>query len=281
MNRHERRRQAKLFRNHSAKRNGLSIVAIHEAGHIVARFMTADLMGYASAEAVAYVDMHHPDTAPRFPGRDGRLYCNAATTFGPFYSKAINAAARDVHARYGIASQTTDDAAAILSSEQCCRDVMTAAVEAGADVKIWAVAKIFHAVGGAVAEAKARNLSFDDVAASPEYDMQDVGRASSLAGLSSEELENVIAKATEFLEDAWSDPRHWNALLGLAKALPHEGKMTGADCWAVYSRGLDVPDLDHQAEDVHGIVTPARRGAECQAMRQQNEAKLSRTEDER
>ena len=43
---------------------GVSEDAIHEAGHAVARFMTAELWGYEPQDTVAYIEMCRPSSAP-------------------------------------------------------------------------------------------------------------------------------------------------------------------------------------------------------------------------
>jgi len=73
-----------------------------ESGHAVGRFLTAEAMGIEADAAVAYIEMHDGDPAPKSLGSEGRLYGVAATTFGPFWSAEIEAASRPVNERYGI-----------------------------------------------------------------------------------------------------------------------------------------------------------------------------------
>jgi hypothetical protein len=91
-----KRRKAEIEQLKRENARGISIVAVHEAGHVAGRFMTAELMGLDPDDAVSFVEMHHPDTARVYRGLDGNLYIPQATTYGPMYSRAIEAASEIV-----------------------------------------------------------------------------------------------------------------------------------------------------------------------------------------
>jgi hypothetical protein len=77
----------------------IPIVAIHEAGHAVARFLTAEAMGVELDAAVSYVQIHCLDTAPQFTGIDGDEYLKLGEVSGPTYSKQLKEAARKIDAQ--------------------------------------------------------------------------------------------------------------------------------------------------------------------------------------
>jgi hypothetical protein len=120
----------------------IPIVAIHEAGHAVARFLTAEMMGYEPAEAVWKIVM---DSGPvrKAAGSDGQthLYQIQATTYGYTWSKEIEDASREVNARYGIERIQT-------RYHEYRADVIAAARAAGADIGQWARAVIFITIAG-------------------------------------------------------------------------------------------------------------------------------------
>ena len=213
---------------------GISIVAVHEAGHAVARFWTAKIMGYDPAEAVASIEMHRPDTAPKYLGADGNWYIHAATTFGPWFSKPIAAASKDVAAHYGIEGINA-------RPEEYAADVMAAARAAGADIAGWVNAKMLQAVAGPVAEAKATGTSRDDMLSAAEFapDFADAANPGRIAGWSEQDISHGIANAVAIVEQELSAPQAWNALLALATSLPHEGTIDGRTCWTIFVRAFE------------------------------------------
>jgi hypothetical protein len=135
----EGRRQADLEQLKREHRH--SITAIHEAGHAVACFMTAKLMGREPADAVTCVEMYHPDTAPKFFGLYGKRHLVIATVFGPRLSKEIAATKKAGGAQYCFEGMLT---------EECNADVIAAARAAGADTTGWARASVLIRMAGPV-----------------------------------------------------------------------------------------------------------------------------------
>jgi hypothetical protein len=87
MNRHERRAAKAMAKGQSIDR----VVAVHEAGHAVGRFLTAARLGHGPDTAVSYIEVH---AAPISEGReslDGKASLRyQATTFGPMFSRALD-----------------------------------------------------------------------------------------------------------------------------------------------------------------------------------------------
>jgi hypothetical protein len=229
----EGRRQADLEQLKRKHRH--SITAVHEAGHAVAYFMTAKLMGREPADALWHVDMYHPDTALKFLSLDGRRNHFIAMTCGSRFSKEIEAA------RIAVAAQCPEGTL----TEECDADVIAAARAAGADIADWARASVLIRMAGPVAEAKETGLSFADddqilTILAPEYDWTGAYTDCFLAGISSNEHQTFIDNAIAYLETKFEEPDLRNALLALAKALPKEGRMEGRECWKIFSNAIET-----------------------------------------
>src|SRR4051812_10289096 len=93
-----RKTEIEALKGHWAR--GISITAIHEAGHIVGRIMTAEVMGTEPARAVVSVQMYR--TVPFISGRGRRKHRMGGITRGPMYSAAIQTVAEAVDAEKGI-----------------------------------------------------------------------------------------------------------------------------------------------------------------------------------
>src|ERR1041384_7188737 len=111
-----RRRKAEIDSLKRRWPRHISMTAVHEAGHIVARFITAKTMGVDPHEAVWSVEMYEPDTALKLARLDGRL--RNPTTWGPMYSAAIEAVSNELDTKYGLDIEADPDRAmAVISSE--------------------------------------------------------------------------------------------------------------------------------------------------------------------
>src|SRR3954452_24998078 len=94
-----KRRQADIKQLNA---RAISLAAIHEAGHVAGRFLTAELMGHDPAIAVDFVEMHRRDDASKTPGMGDPCQIPESTTCGPMFSRAIEALSAVVAARHGI-----------------------------------------------------------------------------------------------------------------------------------------------------------------------------------
>ena len=203
----------------------LSVVAVHEAGHVVGRFLTADIMGYDQAVAVSFIDMHDPFSQKPYEGPDGELYSQAAITYGPCFSQEIN----DAIEASGKQPATVSDSEAIYIARA-----------AGANIDAWAKAKLFIILGGPVAEAIDRNISIAQIERIPECenDFVDARATCCTAGWSDEESAAAIAAAASAVYERFENSGVWGGLLKLAAALPVEGRIEGSEAWAIYSSAL-------------------------------------------
>jgi hypothetical protein len=214
-------------------RSRAPLVAIHEAGHAVARFLTADLMGYPPEGAVSYIEMHDPKTTRKFLGTDGKLYMDSATTYGHWFSRDIDAAIETYNKRY-----SREELKKVAGTEAYARAVMAEARKAGADIDAWGRAKIAIILGGSVAEARATGKTVDAIMDLPEIqgDFDDAVRTGQMTQWSEDQADIEIHAALAMIEEKFAQPNIWRALLRLAAALPREGRMEGADAWAIFKQ---------------------------------------------
>jgi hypothetical protein len=209
-------------------------VTIHEAGHAVACFLTAETMGRSAAEAVSFVEMYRADPDLTYPLGDGERYYTGGIVLSPLFSKQICDACDDLAKR-------DERYAHITAPGASDREIVEAARIGGANINSWAMARTIFAVGGAVAEAKARRVAVDSILFAPgcHGDKDILFSACDFAKLSTEQLATGLDIAIRYLQREWRDLRQWNALRALARALPAEGRMEGRECWAIYSRALE------------------------------------------
>lgn len=229
-----RRRKVEIENLKRHRPRGISDAAIHEAGHVVARYWTAELMGIAPEKAVTVVEMHDIDSAPRLIGPDGTLYIREATTYGPMFSSEIETASKDTGKLFGL------DRTKGVGSRCNLVAMVKAGRSAGADIDAWAAAKVLQDVAGPAAEAWARRVHFADVMAGPSAgtDLTDARLIADLSGWTSHKLVRCMWNGGEYMNRLFSGPVFWSALLAVARVLPREGSVEGSLCWNVFSEGI-------------------------------------------
>jgi hypothetical protein len=202
------------------------VVAIHEAGHAVARYLTADDFGHTTDHAISYIDLA-PATPP-LQSVDGTMSLTfQATTYGPMLSTEIQKVA------------TRNFADIMHSGEFTMEHVAEAIAKArldGADIFKWLRARVLIEVFGAAAEAKYSGKAFEEVWGShqTEADMRDAVQSCFLAGITEPEVIQAIideaqAKAVDLLER----PEVWRAVVALADNLPGSGRFDGKEAAAI------------------------------------------------
>ena len=145
---------------HTLKPKDHQIVAIHEAGHAIAKVMTAPDFGYKVNQAVTYIDI-----GSQGPGRvspDGKMILRSqAVTYGPMFSKEISLAAAEFKAAF-LGDRASLTVQGDESREFFC-GFLNAARTAGADIKRWFRIRAFDAVAGCVAEANFSKRDFGEL----------------------------------------------------------------------------------------------------------------------
>jgi hypothetical protein len=220
MNRAARRAQASKARRKVYRSDLLDrVTAVHEAGHAVARVLTADDMGIKPEEAIEVGD-EHVETP------DGKELIGAAICVGPLFSTEI-----EKHYRPTSREKEFDDH---------CAHVMAKAREAGADVFKWLLARALIDVFGPAAHAKLlgvpiREVWEQDAGLADRVHLLSSGR---LAGIDDEKTDLLANEAINTAREMIERPEVWRAVLAVADLLPPVGKIDGKKVARVAVRAL-------------------------------------------
>jgi hypothetical protein len=196
------------------------ISAVHEAGHAVARYLSAHIMGFRAAEAIDYIEIAPPFSRPNLGAKS--ILAPKPAVFGPLYSRPMMD---------------------FLKTDSISLD-LTAAVEAckahGIDVEMWAAVKAFICMAGAAAEALFTNRSLSEIANECENDLQDATRYCLAAGMTTHEASKVCNGALNWIREVFDDPRNWAAVLALADSLPSGGSIKGSQIEKIIRRAINA-----------------------------------------
>jgi hypothetical protein len=215
------RRKQRTAASHVRKAQLDLVIAIHEAGHAVARYITAADMGFEVEESITRIEIS-PGTSLG-ASSDGRVYLvSQAVTFGPMFSAEISE----------LVGATTDLAE--------ISGLVAAAVARGFDVSMWLEARALITVFGPMAEAVARRKSFHDVWESYECeaDIRSLVRDSVIGGLRDKERDTLFNETVERAAAMFQRPEIVAAVNALAGALPNAGRMNGKDAVAIIGRAM-------------------------------------------
>ena len=203
------------------KGNGLdSVAAVREAGRAVARYLSADLLGFRADEAIDYIDIAPPFSRPSLDAKT--ILAPKAETIGPVYSRPMMD---------------------YLKTDAISQD-LTTAVEAckahGIDVEMWAAVKAFVCMAGAAAEALFTNRSLHEVADGYEWenDLSHATRYCLSAGMTRLQASRVCNNALNWAQEVFDDPQNWIAVLGLAANLPSGGRINGYQVAEIITRAM-------------------------------------------
>jgi hypothetical protein len=256
MNRHDRRAaQAKARR---PAKNGISkIVAVHEAGHAVAKVLAAGELGYSINEAVKYIDMGTGESLHQ--SVDGKMMLRSqAVTFGPIFSRDINAASQQFREACLSEYKTTG---AGPEEHLFRRKVVELGRAAGADIGKWFRARVFDAVSGSIAEAIVSNRSFHDVwnGYEAESDGRGVLQDAAAADLAAKEVVATMKRMAVVSAYLMDKPDVWAAVLALANKLSAVGRMDGTTAAAIIAGIIPETDLAGMFGDSLERITELER----------------------
>ena len=146
MNRHDRR-AAQAKARHAGK-NGISqIVAVHEAGHAVAKVLAAGEFDYSINEAIKYIDIGTDESWGQ--STDGRMITRSqAVTYGPTFSRDIDEASLEFTQSFMRGRGTLEGREA----NEFWSKVVELGRAAGADIGKWFRARVFVAVSGSIGD---------------------------------------------------------------------------------------------------------------------------------
>jgi hypothetical protein len=127
------------------------IAAVHEAGHAVARYLSADAMGFRAAEAIDYIKIAPPFSRPNLAAKT--ILAPKPAIFGPLYSRPM------------MDFLTNDPISLDLAA------AVNACKAQEIDVEMWAAVRAFICMAGAAAEAQFTNRSLNEIANERENDL--------------------------------------------------------------------------------------------------------------
>jgi hypothetical protein len=213
MNRHDRRaakaRYAKSF----------PVTATHEAGHAVARVLTASDFGITEADAVDRIEVGLSSNTYGVSRNGPALLFSQATTYGPILSATLERFFHEVNKG--------------LPGDQIRQNhfikAFQAAESAGEDNSGWLRARMLIAVFGAAAEARHRGRDILHIwhGYEAECDLDTARRDGLYAGLSSSQTADFINEAIGRAEYLILQPHVWAAVTSVAENMPKHGTMSG------------------------------------------------------
>ena len=203
------------------KANGLDrVAAVHEAGHAMARYLSADAMGFCADEAIDYIEIAPPFSRPSLDAKS--ILTPKAATIGPVYSRPMMDFLRTASVSQNL----------------------TAAVEAckahGIDVEMWAAVKAFVCMAGPAAEAQFTNRSLNEIANgyNCEHDIREATRYCLSAGMTTQKASKICNDALNWAREVFDDSQNWTAVLALADSLPSGGRINGSWIEKIITRAM-------------------------------------------
>jgi hypothetical protein len=235
MNRHQRREDKSLAGRR--QKDGLDrVVAIHEAGHAVARVLTIGELGYSVDKAIHSIDLK--DAAAGMSIDRKTQLRSQAVTYGLLFSREIEnyaAAFKAARLENRGAPKTGKDTL----------EVLTQIVRAArADIGRWFRARTFISVSGSMAEAIYRGKTFNGIWAAyeAEEDVKSTIKDGLIAGMTTDEIETEIVRTAALSAYLMEKPNVWRAVNGLAEILPIQGRMEGSEATKAITSELGTTD---------------------------------------
>ncbi len=214
-------------------------LAIHEAGHCVARILTAGSLGWEAGEVIEYIDVGSaPIAADTDQDRKYGLRSQVVSS-GRFLSKPMHefvAARRRTTQPRGEPPPLEDDAGLVLLFAE-----MRAT---GIDLDGWFRAKSIVAVFGPMAEAKLLERPFNEIWNNDprKDDARALIRAGVLCGLTPDQIAAATSENVSIAEQHMARSEVWLAINTLADNLKI-GRMSGRQAAAIIGRVLAVNEV--------------------------------------
>ena len=239
MNRHQRRAAQAKARN--AGKSGTSrIVAVHEAGHAVAKVLAAGDLGYGFGQIISRIEMKPSDSWEK--SVDGKaLTRTQAVTFGPKFSVDILIASNDFIGTY----LSEHGEVGGRQVHEFNSKIIELGRAAGADIGKWLFARTFDGVSGSMAEAIVSNRPFYEVwnGRESEGDLWSIIEDCKISGTENRKITTLIEETAALSALVMDDPKVWAAVLALAKTLARVDQMDGSKVISIITRVLPEVDL--------------------------------------
>jgi hypothetical protein len=226
MNRHQRR---------AAKAQGTSkkldpVVAIHEAGHAVARVLSATDFGRTAEEMISHIDVATGESLGQSFFDKSVTLKSQAVTYGPTLSSELQA----------IFDRITQNVDPNRITKQYIVDTLKVAKTEGVDLTQWLRARMLISTLASAAEAKHTGRPIGDVWNSPESegDLKGAVEDGIYADLPTDQIATYIGEALDRSEVLVNQANVQRAIHALAEALPASGRLKGPRAVSLISRAL-------------------------------------------
>jgi hypothetical protein len=230
MNRHQRR---------AAKARGIDkklnpVIAIHEAGHAVARVLSAEDFGLPVERMISRIEVGTAENLGKSHFDKSATLISQAVTYGPTLSAELQA----------LFDRTTAGVDRSKLTKQHIVDALKLAKEEGVDFTRWLRARMLIATLASVAEAKHTGRQSLDVWNSMESEGDFKGAVGDGidAGLTIEQTRSYIEESLDQSEKLIRQNNVHRAITALADALPVIGRLEGQRAVFVISRALATAD---------------------------------------
>jgi len=230
MNRHQRR---------ASKAQGIvkqldPVIAIHEAGHAVARVLSAEDFGLPAEKMISYIEVGTAENLGKSHFDKSVTLTSQAVTYGPMLSAELQATFSRV---------TKDVEPNKLTNEQMI-DAVQLAKDEGVDITRWLRARMLISTLASAAEARHTGRLTDDVwnSTESEGDMKGAVEDGIYAGLPTEQISVYINEALDQSEILMRQANVQRAVHALAEALPNSGKLNGQRAVFIITRALTAVD---------------------------------------
>jgi hypothetical protein len=226
-NRRDRRAAMAISRRRPVDR----VVAVHEAGHAVARVLFAEPLGWSPDEVILHVDIHPAPVAIGAVSSDGAWELQSqAVTYEKLFSRPMQEFFR---AKFNQEEVTL--------TVEILEPLVAEMRATGIDVDGWYLAKSVGSIFGPMAEAKllGRPFDVDWEADSAQSDYTDLVRYGVICGLTTEQIESSIIDCIRLAEQLMARPEVWSAILALAARLRY-GRTEGRVAGRIIRRALAV-----------------------------------------
>jgi hypothetical protein len=230
MNRHQRR-AAKT--KHIDKKLD-PVIAIHEAGHAVARVLSAEDFGLPAEKMISHIEVgNRQNMGVSHFDKSVTTTCQA-TTYGPTFSAEL----------HSVFIRITKDIEPNKLTQQHIIDAVKLAKNEGIDIIRWLRARMLITTLGPVAEAAHTGRFVDDVWNSIECEGDQMGAVEEgkWAGLTNEQIVSNINEAIDRSVVLMGQTNVQRAVYALADALPISGKLKGQRAAFIITRALAGTD---------------------------------------
>jgi hypothetical protein len=219
------------------------VVAVHEAGHAVARILVADDFGWPPEKMIGYIELGLAQAVGSV-----RMVAQGIT-FGPRVSAELQL----------IFDRTVAGTDRNAITKQHIKDTFAAARSEGIDVDRWLRARMLIMTLASGAEAMHTGRSIREVWTSPEsesdrwYAFQDGYDA----GLADGQIEHFVREALERSEELIRQETVQRAIKALADAIPDRGRMPGCQAAFIINQVLQastVPGFTAGESSIRNLV---------------------------